>query len=233
MLQIRQFRYDHDNLGYLIYGRTSALAIDGGASGAILSFLERHRLKLLYVLNTHDHADHTAGNGALLETTQTIMLTNDDLPDGGELGLEGFPIRVLHTPGHTDDSKCFQTDNALISGDTLFNGTIGNCFSGNLKSFYLSVKKIMALPAGTIIYAGHDYVRDSMVFAKYLEPGNEHIQRFLDRYNPAHVFSTLTDEFQINPYFRFNEEGIVAFLKQRGLPINTEWNRWQSLMRIE
>jgi hydroxyacylglutathione hydrolase len=72
-----------------------------------------------------------------------------------------------------------------------------------------------------------------MVFAKYLEPGNDHIQRFLDRYNPAHVSSTLADEFQINPYFRFNEDGIVAFLKQRGLPVATEWDRWQSLMRIE
>jgi hydroxyacylglutathione hydrolase len=233
MLQIQQFRYAHDNLAYLIHGRTSALAIDGGASGEIRSFLENRRLKLLYVLNTHDHADHTAGNSALLETMQAIMLTNGDLPDGYELDLEGHVIRVLHTPGHTEDSKCFHAGNALISGDTLFNGTIGNCFSGNLRGFYLSIKKLMALPAETIIYAGHDYVRDSMVFAKYLEPGNEHIQLFLGRYNPAHVFSTLTDEFQINPYFRFNEDGIVAFLKQRGLPVDTEWDRWQSLMRIE
>jgi len=233
MFHVRQFRYAHDNLSYLVYGPSSALAIDGGATGAILSFLENRGLKLVYVMNTHDHADHTAGNGELLRATRAQLLTHRDLPHRRKIEIEGSVVEVLHTPGHTEDSKCFYTENFLISGDTLFNGTIGNCFTGDLKRFYESIKGLMALPAATVVYAGHDYVKDSMVFARYLEPDNDHIDAYLRRYDPAHVASTLADEMQINPYFRFNEESIIDFLKRRGLPVNTEWERWQSLMRIE
>jgi hydroxyacylglutathione hydrolase len=233
MLHIRQFRYAYDNLSYLVYGQGHALAIDGGASDAILSFLESHGLTLVYVLNTHDHADHTAGNGALLRVTQAGLLTHRELPHGYKIEIEGSAVEVLHTPGHTEDSKCFYAQNCLISGDTLFNGTIGNCFTGDVKRFYESIKGLMALPAAAVVYAGHDYVRDSMAFARYLEPDNDRIDAFLRRYDPAHVASTLADETQINPYFRFNEPGIIAFLKERGLPVATEWERWQSLMRID
>jgi hydroxyacylglutathione hydrolase len=233
MLEIRQFRYAHDNLGYLIHGGTTALAIDGGAVGEMLSFTRERGLKLVYVMNTHDHADHTPGNGALLCGSGAMLLADADLPDGHRIDLDGSAVQVIHTPGHTYDSKCFYAENTLIGGDTLFNGTIGNCFTGDLRRFYRSIKRLMALPEETIVYAGHDYVKDSMVFAKYLEPENVEIDPFLRRYNPAHVYSTIADEKRVNPYFRFNEDGIVAVLKKRGLPVQTEWERWQSLMRIE
>ena len=145
----------------------------------------------------------------------------------------GQNIRIIPTPGHTKDSLCFYTGSALIAGDTLFNGTIGNCFSGDLEGFYHSIRKLMELPEGTVVYAGHDYVRDSMAFARRLEPGNRAIADFLKRYDPKHVFSTLADEKKINPYFRFNEPGIVTLLAKLGLPRETEWERWQSLMSIE
>jgi hydroxyacylglutathione hydrolase len=72
-----------------------------------------------------------------------------------------------------------------------------------------------------------------MAFARRLEPGNRAISDFLKRYDPKHVVSTLADEKKINPYFRFNEPGIVALLAKLGLPRETEWERWQSLMSIE
>jgi hydroxyacylglutathione hydrolase len=149
--------------------------------------------------------------------------------------MEGGRIEILNTPGHTKDSVCFHIDNRiLISGDTLFNGTIGNCFTGDLRSFFQSIKKLMALPTGTLVYAGHDYTKDAMLFAGNIEPDNEkNIESFLGRYNPDHVFSTLEDEYRVNPYFRFNNIGIINLLKERKLPLGTEWERWQSLMSIE
>jgi hydroxyacylglutathione hydrolase len=233
MLEIRQFRYAHDNLSYLIYGGKQALAIDGGAAGEMLSFSRERGLTLVYVTNTHDHADHTPGNDTLLRSSGATFLADADLPDGYRIDLDGSAVQVLHTPGHTYDSKCFYAENTLIGGDTLFNGTIGNCFTGDIRRFYQSIKRLMALPEETIVYAGHDYVKDSMAFAKYLEPENVEIDRFLHRYDPDHVYSTIADEKLVNPYFRFNEESIVAVLRKRGLPVQTEWERWQSLMRIE
>jgi hydroxyacylglutathione hydrolase len=232
-VKVEQFRYGEDNLAYIVHGERLALAIDGGAWEEILHFLDRQGLVLSFITNTHNHYDHTSGNHLLLRHTKAEFLRFDDLPDQREIVIDGEKIIVYRTPGHTSDSVSFYTGQALITGDTLFNGTIGNCFSGNLKKFYLSIKRLMALPPETLVYAGHDYVGDSLAFAEYLEPQNADIKRFRAAYDPDHVYSTLADEFRINPYCRFNEEPIVSLLKGRGLPCGTEWERWESLMSIE
>ena len=233
MLKVKQFRYGADNLGYLIYGTESGMAIDGGAVDGIFAFLDEHRLTLKYVTNTHDHPDHTIGNEALLAATHAHLLSGAVLTDGGQIALDRGKIRIIHTPGHTEDSRSFHIDKALLGGDTLFNGTIGNCFSGDLEGFYHSIRKLMELPDETVVYAGHDYVKASMSFARRLEPGNRAIGAFLRRYDPKHVFSTLAEERKINPYLRFNEPAIVKLLAKLRLPRETEWERWHSLMSIE
>lgn len=232
MLNIEQFRHG-DNLAYLVYGNTQAIAVDGVSWWKILSFLEKNNLILSAVANTHQHFDHTSGNNHLLKATKAELLTFTALTDGKEFNIDDEKITVYRTPGHTDDSVCFSAGNVLLSGDTLFNATIGNCFSGNLKSFYLSIKRLMTLPNETIIFAGHDYVRDSVTFARRLEPDNKEIEKFWNSYNPECVYSTMADERKINPYLRFNEEPIVNLLKKMNLPHDTEWERWQSLMSIE
>ncbi len=233
MLKVKQFRYGADNLGYLVYGPSAAIAVDGGAGEEIRAFLETHRISLLYVANTHDHRDHTCGNETLLTASGARFLPGAELSDGAAVTLDGWKIRVIDTPGHTKDSRVFYTGEALIAGDTLFNGTIGNCFSGDLEGFYQSILKLMTLPDGTVVYAGHDYVRDSMAFARHLEPENAEIDIFRGNYNPDHVFSTLAQEKRMNPYLRFNEPRIVDLLTKRGLPRKTERERWHSLMGIE
>lgn len=232
MLNIEQFRCG-DNLSYLIYGKKQAMAIDGVAWQEIITFLKKNDLMLTTVTNTHSHFDHTSGNHELLKLPETKLLKFTDLSDNEEIQIDGEKIIIFRTPGHTADSVCFYTGKALISGDTLFNGTIGNCFSGNLKSFYFSIKRLMTLPDETIIYAGHDYIPDSLAFARRLEPNNKNIDSFRSLYDYEHVYSTMAEERLINPYLRFNEESIIMLLKKRGLPCETEWERWQSLMSID
>jgi len=233
MLNIEQLRYDADNFSYLIYGKKHAMAIDGGAWQDILVFLKSNSLKLTIVTNTHGHFDHISGNDELLKSTKAQFLNFADYSDDREVIIDGEKIFVWRTPGHTADSVCFYTGSALISGDTIFNGTIGNCFTGDLKNFYLSIKRLMELPAETIIYAGHDYIHNSLVFARHLEPDNKDIDSFRNYYDSGHVCSTMADERRINPYLRFNEESIIKLLQKRGLPCATEWERWKSLMSIE
>jgi len=233
MLGIKQFRYGADNFAYLLYGKKKAVAIDGGAGEEIISFLNRHGLTLCVVTNTHGHFDHTQGNSYLLKATKAQLLDYADLTDNKEIDIEGETIFVYRTPGHTDDSVCFHTGRTLISGDTLFNGTIGNCFSGNLKNFYSSIQRLMSLPDETIVYAGHDYVTASLAFARFVEPANRDIERFGNSYDSGNVYSTMADERRINPYLRFNEGPVLKVLKDRGLPCATAWERWESLMSIE
>jgi hydroxyacylglutathione hydrolase len=233
MLTVKQFRNDSDNLSYLIYGEKHAVAVDGVASNEILRFIKKQKLNLLFVTNTHGHPDHTSGNGSLLNASAAKLLHYEEITKNSVIELAEEKINVIDTPGHTNDSVCFYFNNYLITGDTLFNGTVGNCFSGSLENFYYSIKKIMRLHEETVIYAGHDYVKDSMTFARKLEPDNTYIDIFLRNYNPSHPVSALMEEKKINPYLRFNEKSIIEVLKKNNLPWETELQRWLSLMSIE
>lgn len=233
LLNVKQFRYGADNLGYLVYGWKDVLVIDGGGYREMLSFIERKKLNLRFIANTHSHYDHAAGNSHYLNRPGVRILRYEELVREKEITMEEQKIVIYDTPGHTEASVCFCVGDKLISGDTLFNGTIGNCFTGDLAGFFQTIRRLMTLPAETIVYAGHDYVKDAMLFAGNLEPDNADIDLFLSKYNPNHVFSTLQDEFRVNPYLRFNDDRILGILKKRGLPRGTEWERWKSLMSIE
>ena len=221
-----------DNLGYLIYGKETAMAIDGGAVEEMASFLSDQRLQLKYAANTHGHGDHTMGTGALIEKTNATYLDSIRLRKERMISLENETINVYHTPGHTADSVSFYVSNVLITGDTLFNATVGNCFSGDLNGFYDSIKKLLALPDETIVFAGHDYVKESLAFAKMVEPDNPALESYKNKYDPSHVWSTLGDERKINPFLRFNEPTLIVYLEKKGLPVGTEYERWESVMAL-
>lgn len=231
-MKIKQFRYSADNFSYLLHGDRSAVAIDAGAVESILAYVKDADLNLQYVTNTHMHPDHTTGNRDILRRTSAEFLDNKTLRRQQTVRLDGEEIRVYHTPGHTEDSLTFQVDRHIISGDTLFNGTVGNCFTGDLAAFYSSIKLIFDFPESTIVYAGHDYVRYAVQFARTIDPDNPELDRFLEQYDPYHVYSTLADELKVNPYVRFNDEKMMAILKRKGLPADTEFQRWKSLMEI-
>ena len=165
MIHIEQFRYG-DNLAYLLYGKTEAMAIDGGAWQEILSFLERHTLSLRYVANTHRHYDHTPGDDHLLAKTNAAFLDCRTLADQERFLLDGEPVVVYRTPGHSEDSICFHAGNDLITGDTLFNAGAGNVhYGGSVDELYTTfVQQLAKLPENTRVYPGHDYIENNLRF---------------------------------------------------------------------
>jgi glyoxylase-like metal-dependent hydrolase (beta-lactamase superfamily II) len=67
-------------------------------------------------------------------------------------------VRVLYTPGHTDDSICLYDGEEVFTGDTLFVGAIGRFDRDNMKTLYESLYNvILKLPPSTMMYPGHDY----------------------------------------------------------------------------
>jgi len=232
MTKIYQFRYAADNLGYLLADRRTAMAIDGGAVSEMVDTLKRLGLTLRFVVNTHDHADHTMGSRELAERTGAELLGHRQLLEMGTVMLDSTAVRILATPGHTADSKTFVCGDSLITGDTLFNGTVGNCFSGDLSAFYHSIRQLMAFPDDTWIYAGHDYVRESVAFARTLPIAADALDAYLDRYDPLRVVSIIGQERQVNPYVMFNDPELVNYLKAKDLPVDTERQRWESIMTL-
>ena len=229
---IKQFKYSTDNLGYLVYSTKEGIAIDAGGVDEVLAFAKENNIFIKYVSNTHSHHDHTPGNKALLEKTTAQFIDCRQIKSDQVIPLDREILEVFHTPGHTDDSITFVADDFLVTGDTLFNGTIGNCFSGDLKGFFQSLKRLVSLPENTKIYGGHDYVMESMKMAKIIEKDNPHIEAYINKYNSGLIVSTLEDELKVNPYIRFNSPGMINNLQERKMRTDTEYARFKSIMDI-
>ncbi len=231
-MKVKQFKYASDNLSYLIYSKKSAVAVDAGAVDEITEYASDKGLQIIAVTNTHSHPDHTLGNRAMIEKTGAVFYDCKLIRTLEFIEVDDEKLMIYFTPGHIDDCLTFKAGNSLITGDTLFNGTVGNCFSGDMKSFFESIQFLLTFPEHTLIYAGHDYVRESMAFARTIDPDNPNIDRYLKKYNPDHVVSTIKDELEVNPYVRFNSEDMIAILKQKQPPCGTEYERWLSIMEL-
>ena len=139
-----------------------------------LKLLEELDLKLVKAIDTHVHADHITGLGALRDRTRctTVMgkesktdVVSIRVSDGDEIEIEGVCLRAIHTPGHTDDSYCYRMYDRVFTGDTLLiRGTGRTDFqNGDPYAAYDSLfNKLLALPDETLVYPGHDYKGDTV-----------------------------------------------------------------------
>jgi glyoxylase-like metal-dependent hydrolase (beta-lactamase superfamily II)/rhodanese-related sulfurtransferase len=131
-------------------------------------------LKLVKAVDTHLHADHVTGLGALRDRTHCITVmgerSNVDvvsmrLAEGDKLTIEGVGLDVLYTPGHTDDSYSFLTQGSVFTGDTLLiRGTGRTDFqNGDPRAQYESIfSRLLKLPGETLVYPAHDYKGDTV-----------------------------------------------------------------------
>ncbi len=141
------------------------------------------------IVLTHGHFDHMGAAGVLRDFYQIPIIAYEGeqallsdpeanlslafgespvtlkadqyVKDGEELLLAGFKARVIHTPGHTRGSVCyyFESEKLLLSGDTLFCGSLGRTDfpGGSTRDILFSIiKKLFALPEETAVYAGHN-----------------------------------------------------------------------------
>ena len=232
MIELQQFSYGSDNLGYLLYGAKQACAVDAGDPAFILDFCGRHGLDLEGITNTHGHSDHTCGNRKLARLSGAPLLAARTLIHTGSLELEGERIEVIHTPGHSDDSLCLLFGSNLIAGDTLFIANVGNCPSKRVNAFKESLDRLLALPGETRVYPGHDYTARSIRRALGIEKGNPFIRRFQDAYNPPPVVSTIGDERRINPYLRAAEPEVAAHLREHGKDTSSSLACFRSFLEL-
>jgi glyoxylase-like metal-dependent hydrolase (beta-lactamase superfamily II) len=167
----KQIKYAGDNFSYIIADATTreAVVVDPSRNAvAILRFLKEQKLRVKYIVNTHQHGDHVADNetiksnfGAKIIAHKLSKVSKDmGVADGDVFGVGSVEIKVIHTPGHTPDGICLLADGKLLTGDTLFVGECGrtDLSGGSAEDMYSSLfGKLMKLGDDVEVYPGHDY----------------------------------------------------------------------------
>jgi glyoxylase-like metal-dependent hydrolase (beta-lactamase superfamily II) len=161
-------------LSYLIGVGHNAAVIDASLDPQIyLNLAKEHGWHIRHVLDTHIHADHLSRSRLLasrsgatlwLPEQRRVSFPFSPLHDGGALELEGSGMKILTTPGHTQESMCCLLDGlALFTGDTLFLESVGR---PDLEAtpeererradwLYHSLHRLLSLPGSTLVLPGH------------------------------------------------------------------------------
>ena len=134
-----------------------------------LKILEKLKLKLVKVIDTHIHADHITGLNELSKRTNCTKIMGEQsksevvdlkIKEDDKIEIDKIEIKAIYTPGHTDCSYSFLMNDRIFTGDTLLiNGTGRTDFqNGSARDQYDSLfNKILKLPEKTFVYPAHDY----------------------------------------------------------------------------
>ena len=124
---------------------------------------------LVYVVDTHTHADHLSGARLLAHRTGATLLAHEAsklkgnvrrVRGGDRLELGASTVEILDAPGHTPDSLALLIDGHLFTGDALFAGSAGRTdfMGGSASDLFDTFRRFEALPDETVVHPGHDYV---------------------------------------------------------------------------
>jgi sulfur dioxygenase len=134
-----------------------------------LTSIKVHGARLVWVIETHAHADHITSAAQLIEHTGAkaavpagcgIASAAMQLQHGDVLEFGSERIRALHTPGHTAGSMSYVWRDHVFTGDTLLIDGCGRTDfqSGSADALYTSLTEVLfALPDATQVWPGHDY----------------------------------------------------------------------------
>lgn len=158
----------------------------GGDADHILETIEKNKLNINHIILTHGHGDHIGGVTELKNALNvSVMIHEEDaemlrngeinlsttmamgsveiepdklLKDGDIIKFGDLEAEVIHTPGHTKGGICLKIEDILITGDTLFAGSIGrtDLSGGNYETIISSIKeKLMVLSDNIEVFPGH------------------------------------------------------------------------------
>ena len=219
-----QFRAERGCLGYLVADPETrwAALIDPELEMVepMLDAVFEHGLKVVYVVDTHTHADHLSGAREIKAKTIAKLVMHEEAPascvdvrveDGDRLHVGSLTLKFLHTPGHAKDLVSVLLPGRILSADALLIGSCGRTDlpNGNaVRAYHTLYHTYRALPDDLLVFPGHDYHdREYSVLGeeKASNPkmnfeGEEEFVRYMERENPE----TLTPVYHLADALKAN-----------------------------
>src|SRR5262245_9367921 len=232
-LRIERIPTLRDNYTYLIVcdATGEAAVVDAPEAEPVLRRVDALGCRVVKVLSTHHHPDHSAANPELAKRYGAPVFAHasdaarvpgftDGLEEGETVSVGRETARVLFIPAHTRGhiAYAFDAAQAVFCGDTMFAAGCGRLFEGTPEMMWAAFQKLGGLPDATRVYCGHEYTESNLRFALHAEPANEDAQRKLERVRQIRaraaanwhdatpdemtVPSTIGEERQTNPFLR-------------------------------
>ena len=228
-----------DNYAYLIIDETkrNACVVDPSEAKPIINYIEKNKINLKYILNTHHHYDHVGGNVELkkkyacnvigfIEDKDRIPEIDILLKDNQIWKEDNFEAKIYHIPGHTTGHIAYHffKEKKIFTGDTLFSLGCGKIFEGTYEQMFNSINKIKELPEETEIYCGHEYTLQNSNFCLANDSENLKLKEKIIKIkkkikNDLPTIPTiLKDEIECNIFLKAKD--LISFSKLRDLKDN-------------
>ena len=238
-MEIEIIKCLQDNYSYLIIDKKNqtACVVDPSEAKPIVNLIEKRKLNLKFILNTHHHYDHIGGNIELKERFKSKIVgfkgdknripEIDFLVEDNQIWKkDNFEAKIYHVPGHTSGHITFHffNEKKIFTGDTLFSLGCGRIFEGTHKQMYESLKRIKELPKDTEIYCGHEYTLQNSNFCILNDPKNSKLKEKILKIkkkisnNQPTIPTILSDELDCNIFLK--AEDVESFSKLRELKDN-------------
>ena len=227
-----------DNYSYLVIdSNNNALIVDPGEAEPLIKVIDKKKVNLKFILNTHHHFDHIGGNKDLKKKFgSTVLGFKEDshripeidilLEDDQIWKAQNFIAKIIHIPGHTLGHICFYffNEKLIFTGDTLFSLGCGKIFEGTYKQMYDSLNKIKSLPKETKVYCGHEYTLNNSRFCIKYDSENLELKKKVNNISKKiknglpTIPSTIKEELDCNIFLRTKD--LKSFTKLRDLKDN-------------
>jgi hydroxyacylglutathione hydrolase len=223
-----------DNYTYVVVCEETgeAAVIDAPEAAPVERRVEALGCRVVKVLSTHHHGDHSAANPVLakrydapvfghVSDAARIPGFSHGLEEGDSLQIGHQTARTLFIPAHTRGhiAYVFDAADAVFCGDTLFAAGCGRLFEGTPEMMYSALcEKLAALPDRTRVFCGHEYTEANLAFATHIEPENREVREKRARVQALRaaaapdwhdatpvemtIPSTIGEERETNPFMR-------------------------------
>ncbi|KAJ2061170.1 Cytoplasmic glyoxalase II [Coemansia sp. S146] len=215
-----------DNYAYVLIDEDAnqVIAIDPVEPEKVMAVIKGTNMTFNTVLTTHHHMDHSGGNTRITAMVPGLQVYGGDsripqmthqLTDGEEFTLGSLRFRAIQTFGHTTSSICYyvrsKKERLVFTGDTLFVGGCGRLFEGTPEDMHESLNvKLAKLPGDTKVYAGHEYTKSNLRFARSVDPDNLELKQKAERCAELSCTmpSTIAEELATNPFMRVDQPAL-------------------------